>query len=125
MTEEENIRITVDTSYIEYQSEPVANRYVFSYTITISNGGQRSVQLMSRHWVITDANERVQEVIGDGVVGQQPVIPAGKSFQYTSGAVLDTSVGVMGGKYHMIFENGDKFDVNIPKFTLSVPRILH
>lgn len=125
MTEEKDIRIAVDASYIEIQSEPGANRYVFSYTITISNSGQRSVQLMSRHWVITDANERVQEVIGDGVVGQQPVIPAGESFQYTSGAILDTSVGVMGGKYHMIFENGDKFEVNIPKFTLSAPRILH
>jgi ApaG protein len=125
MPEKTDVDIRIDANYIENQSDPDANRFVFSYTITISNNGSTSVQLMSRHWVITDANARIQEVIGDGVIGQQPVISSGESFQYTSGAVLDTAVGVMEGKYHMVLKNGHKFEANIPKFTLSVPRILH
>ena len=125
MPEKTDLDITVDANYIENQSDREENRFVLSYTITISNNGSIPVQLMSRHWVITDANARIQEVIGDGVVGQQPVISSGERFKYTSGAVLDTAVGVMEGKYHMVLENGQKFEANIPKFTLSVPRILH
>lgn len=125
MSPKQELSITVKTRYVENQSEPDSNRYVFSYTITISNRGSKPVQLMSRHWVITDANDRTQEVIGDGVVGQQPIITPGESFQYTSGAILDTAVGVMEGKYFMELENGDQFEANIPRFTLSVPRVLH
>jgi ApaG protein len=125
MSPKQELSITVNTRYVENQSEPDSNRYVFSYTITISNRGTKPVQLMSRHWVITDANARIQEVIGDGVVGQQPIIAPGESFQYTSGAILDTAVGVMEGKYFMERENGDQFEANIPGFTLSVPRVLH
>ena len=105
MPEKTDLDITVDANYIENQSDPDANRFVFSYTITISNNGSIPVQLMSRHWVITDANARIQEVIGDGVVGQQPVISSGERFKYTSGAVLDTAVGVMEGKYHMVLDD--------------------
>ena len=111
MPGKQDLNIDVDAKYLENQSDPDGNRYVFSYTITISNNGSDPVQLMSRHWVITDANAKVQEVIGDGVVGQQPIIAGGDSFQYTSGAVLDTAVGIMEGKYHMILDNGEKFEV--------------
>jgi ApaG protein len=119
------IRIEVETDYIDAQSEPDIDRYVFSYTITISNRGDIPARLLSRHWVITDANGKVQEVTGDGVVGVQPYLSPGEKFSYSSGAVLETPVGAMQGKYHMEADNGMSFDAPIPPFTLAVPGVLH
>ena len=119
------IQIEVSTNYIPAQSEPDESRYVFSYTITITNAGVMSARLLTRHWVITDSNHRIQEVRGDGVVGEQPYLEPGMSFQYTSGTVLETPVGTMHGAYQMMADDGTKFDANIPRFTLSVPRTLH
>jgi ApaG protein len=119
------IRIEVETDYIDAQSEPDIDRYVFSYTITISNRGDIPARLLSRHWVITDANGKVQEVTGDGVVGVQPYLSPGEKFSYSSGAVLETPVGAMQGKYHMEADNGMSFDAPIPAFTLAVPGVLH
>jgi len=120
-----NIIVEVETRYIEGQSEPDNNRYVFSYTITIRNEGVIAAQLLSRHWVITDANGNVQEVKGEGVVGEQPRLNPGEGFQYTSGAMIATPVGSMRGTYQMIADNGDHFDAEIPAFTLAIPRTLH
>jgi ApaG protein len=120
-----DIRIQVVTRYVDEQSEPEADRYVFSYTITISNQGDLPAQLISRHWVITDANGKVQEVTGDGVVGQQPHLKPGEEFRYSSGAVLETPVGAMQGLYRMEAENGVNFDAPIAPFTLAVPGVLH
>ncbi len=125
MPEKQPIRIEVETKYIESQSEPDANRYVFSYTITIFNGGHLSAKLLTRHWIITDANGKVQEVRGEGVVGEQPELAPGESYQYTSGTLIETSVGTMGGSYQMVDETGEPFDAEIPEFVLSVPRTLH
>ena len=119
------IEIVALVKYIEDQSNEADNRYVFSYSITISNNGESTVQLLSRHWVITDANNQVQEVRGQGVVGEQPVIKPGQSFGYTSGTVLSTPVGTMTGSYQMVTEDGKKLEINIPQFVLSVPRVLH
>ena len=119
------INIEVVTDYIDDQSEPDVDRYVFAYTITISNRGEIPAQLLSRHWVITDANGKVQEVSGDGVVGVQPRLNPGEKFSYSSGAVLETPVGAMQGSYRMEAENGTSFDAPIPPFTLAVPGILH
>ena len=119
------IRIEVETDYIDAQSEPDIDRYVFSYTITISNRGDIPARLLSRHWVITDANGKVQEVTGDGVVGVQPYLSPGEKYSYSSGAVLETPVGAMQGKYHMEADNGMSFDAPIPPFTLAVPGVLH
>lgn len=119
------IRIEVETDYIDTQSEPDIDRYVFSYTITISNRGDVPARLLSRHWVITDANGKVQEVTGDGVVGVQPYLSPGEKFSYSSGAVLETPVGAMQGKYCMEADNGMSFDAPIPPFTLAVPGVLH
>ncbi|MGV8933828.1 MAG: Co2+/Mg2+ efflux protein ApaG [Gallionellaceae bacterium] len=119
------IEIVAMVKYIEDQSNEADNRYVFSYSITISNNGDSTVQLLSRHWVITDANNQVQEVRGQGVVGEQPVIKPGQGFGYTSGTVLSTPVGTMTGSYQMVTEDGKKFEVTIPQFVLSVPRVLH
>lgn len=113
------------TSYLDNQSEPDANRYVFAYTITITNDGEIPAKLLTRHWVITDGNEKVQEVHGEGVVGEQPHIPPGMSFEYTSGAVLETPFGTMHGSYQMLGDDGTQFDAEIPPFLLSVPRQLH
>lgn len=121
----QNIEINVDTTFIATSSEPEAARYVFAYSITIKNIGDIEAQLLSRHWVITDANGKVQEVHGEGVVGEKPHIQPGESFQYTSGAVIETSVGSMQGSYHMLDANGDKFTAPIAPFSLSVPRTLH
>ncbi|ORU92481.1 MAG: Co2+/Mg2+ efflux protein ApaG [Cycloclasticus sp. symbiont of Bathymodiolus heckerae] len=121
----QDIQVTVDTTYIASSSEPEAARYVFAYSITIKNTGNIEAQLLSRHWVITDANGKVQEVQGEGVIGEQPHIPPGESFQYTSGAVIETSVGAMQGSYHMLDSNGEKFTTTIPQFSLSIPRTLH
>jgi ApaG protein len=119
------ITVVPKASYVEDQSDPSKDQYVFAYTITISNTGNVSAQLISRHWVITDANGKVLEVKGLGVVGQQPMLKPGESFEYTSGTHLETAVGTMHGTYQMIAEDGRHFDAPIPSFTLSVPRVLH
>lgn len=120
-----NIQIVAQVKHLEEQSDVADNRYVFSYTITLTNNGASTVQLLSRHWIITDSNNQVQEVRGQGVVGEQPVIKPGQSFGYTSGTVLSTPVGTMTGSYQMVAEDGTKFDAPIPQFVLSVPRVLH
>ena len=120
-----DIRIQVATSYVDHESEPDSDRYVFAYTITISNSGDVPAQLISRHWVITDANGKVQEVNGDGVVGEQPKLNPGEEFRYSSGAVLETPVGAMQGLYRMEADGGDSFDALIAPFTLAVPGLLH
>ena len=119
------IRIRVATDYVDEQSEPDADRYVFAYTITISNNGEVPARLISRHWIITDANGKVQEVSGDGVVGEQPHLNPGEEFEYSSGAVLETPVGAMQGLYRMEADDGVNFDAPIPPFTLAVPGMLH
>ena len=127
MAESRHYEATVvpKATYVEDQSDPSKNQYVFAYTITISNTGNVPVQLVSRHWVITDANGKVLEVKGLGVVGQQPLLKPGESFEYTSGTHLETAVGTMRGTYQMIADDGKHFDAPIPLFTLSVPRVLH
>ena len=120
-----DIHIHVATDYVDDQSEPDADRYVFAYTITISNQGQVPATLMGRHWIITDANGKVQEVNGDGVVGVQPHLNPGEQFRYSSGAVLETPVGAMQGLYRMETDNGASFDAPIAPFTLAVPGLLH
>ena len=119
------IQIQVATNYVDEQSEPDAGRYVFAYTITISNNGDFAAKLISRHWVITDANGKVQVVSGDGVVGEQPYLEPGERFRYSSGAVLETPVGSMQGLYRMVAEDGMSFDAPIAPFTLAVPGLLH
>lgn len=120
-----DIRVHVESRYIVEQSAPDSDRYVFSYTVTISNEGDAPAQLLSRHWVITDANNKVQEVKGEGVVGEQPELKPGEQYRYTSGTLLATPVGSMHGSYQMIGEDGFEFDAEIPIFTLSIPRTLH
>jgi ApaG protein len=120
-----HIDVAVKTSYIPAQSEPEQNRYVFAYTVTITNSGAIPAKLLTRHWIITDANNKIQEVRGEGVVGEQPYLPPGMSFEYTSGTILETSLGVMRGSYQMIADDGTYFDAEIPAFTLSTPRTLH
>jgi ApaG protein len=120
-----DIGIDVATNYIDDQSEPESDRYVFAYTITIANNGELPARLLSRHWVITDANGKVQEVTGDGVVGEQPHLNPGEVFRYSSGAVLETPVGAMQGLYRMEADNGVNFDAPIAPFTLAVPGVLH
>ena len=119
------IRIEVATKYVVDQSEPDVGRYVFAYTITIENLGDLPARLLSRHWIITDANGKVQEVSGDGVVGEQPRLNPGESFRYSSGAILETPVGAMQGSYRMEADNGTNFEAPIPPFTLAVPGVLH
>ena len=120
-----NIKVDVETRYIEEQSNPEQNYFVFAYTITIQNQGRQTAQLLTRHWVITDSNHKVQEVRGDGVVGEQPVLKPGENFVYTSGTMLETSVGTMKGSYQMESDDGSKFEATIEEFVLSTPRILH
>jgi ApaG protein len=124
-TSKYDITIVPKATYVEDQSDPSKDQYVFAYTITISNTGSIPAQLISRHWIITDANGKVLEVKGLGVVGQQPLLKPGESFEYTSGTHLETAVGTMHGTYQMIAEDGQQFDAPIPSFTLSVPRVLH
>jgi len=119
------INVEVETRFVPDQSQPTDNRYVFAYTITLHNAGETGAQLLTRHWVITDANGKVDEVRGDGVVGEQPWMRPGESFEYTSGAVLETAVGTMQGTYSMISDDGTQFDAPIPAFVLSIPRTLH
>lgn len=125
MNEDNNISIEVATDYVDAQSEPDIGRYVFAYTITIENLGSVPARLISRHWIITDANGKVQEVSGDGVVGKQPRLVPGEKFRYSSGAVLETPVGSMQGRYNMEADGGVSFVAPIPAFTLAVPGILH
>ena len=119
------IRVEVETSYIEEQSDPRDKRFVFSCTITIRNEGQVPARLLTRHWIITDANGNVKETRGDGVVGEQPWVRPGDDYEYTSGAVLETALGTMRGSYQMIADDGTHFDADIPAFVLSIPRTLH
>jgi ApaG protein len=119
------ITVVPKAIYVEDQSDPSKNQYVFAYTITVTNTGSVPAQLVSRHWTITDANNKVIDVKGLGVVGQQPLLQPGESFEYTSGTHLETAVGTMRGTYQMVAEDGQHFDASIPLFTLSVPRILH
>ena len=120
-----SIQITVETLYLPDQSEPDGERYVFAYTVTIRNTGRLPARLESRHWIITDANGKVQEVSGDGVVGEQPKLNPGETYRYSSGAILETPVGAMQGSYRMQAEDGFGFDAPIPPFTLAVPGVLH
>lgn len=120
-----HIQVSARTAWLAEQSEPERNRFVFAYTITIENLGSVTAQLISRHWLITDAHGKVQEVRGEGVVGEQPVLPPGGSYQYTSGAVLETPVGTMQGSYRMMADDGHDFDAEIPTFRLAVPNVLN
>lgn len=120
-----DIAVSVKTSFIDEQSKPQENRYVFSYTITVHNRGSVSARLISRHWIITDANGDIRELRGEGVVGEQPSLRPGEGYEYTSGAVLESSVGTMHGSYQMLAEDGTHFDADIPSFVLSIPRTLH
>ena len=119
------ISVSTESEFIPDQSDESKDRYVFSYTVTIRNSGTVPAQLISRHWVITDSRNQVQEVRGLGVVGAQPLLKPGEHFEYTSGTALATPVGVMSGSYQMVAEDGTQFEAPIPEFTLSVPRVLH
>jgi ApaG protein len=119
------IEVDVATTYVDDQSRPDESRYVFSYTITIRNEGQVPARLLTRHWVITDANGKVQEVRGDGVVGEQPYLLPGQGFRYSSGAILETPVGAMQGSYQMVADDGHEFDAPIAPFRLAIPGLLH
>jgi ApaG protein len=124
-TASNRIRVDVATSYVEDQSNPGEARYVFSYTITIRNEGDKPARLMARHWLITDANGKVQEVVGEGVVGEQPHLQPGQGFRYSSGAILETPVGAMQGHYRMVGDDGEQFNAPIAPFTLAIPGMLH
>ncbi|GLQ90859.1 protein ApaG [Dyella flagellata] len=119
------IDVQVQTRFVPDQSAPNENRYVFAYTIRLRNAGFLPARLLTRHWVITDANGKVEEVFGEGVVGEQPWMRPGDDYEYTSGAVLETAVGTMQGSYQMMADDGTRFDAPIPIFTLSIPRTLH
>jgi ApaG protein len=119
------IRVEVETSYLPEQSEPSNSRFVFAYTITIHNEGSIPARLLQRHWLITDANGKLQEVRGDGVVGEQPHLQPGQGFRYSSGAILETPVGSMQGSYRMQTDDGLHFDAAIAPFRLAMPGILH
>jgi len=117
--------VTVKTQYLADQSDPARSHFVFAYTITIQNTGTVAAQLISRHWVITDANNHVQEVRGLGVVGHQPLLQPGEQFDYTSGTQMATAQGSMFGEYFCVAEDGHQFEAKIPEFVLSLPRTLH
>jgi ApaG protein len=119
------VAVSARTRYLAEQSDEAAGRYAFSYTITLRNAGNVAAQLISRHWIITDAQGRVQEVRGLGVVGAQPLLQPGESFEYTSGTAIASPVGTMRGSYQMLAADGERFEAPIPEFTLSVPRVLH
>ena len=119
------IDIDIATRFLDDQSAPDESRYVFAYTIQIRNRGTVPARLLGRHWVITDANGKVEEVVGEGVVGEQPYLAPGEAFEYTSGAVLETDLGTMRGSYDMLADDGTRFAAPIPPFTLTVPRTLH
>ena len=119
------IGIDVETTYLEDQSEPKESRYVFAYTITIRNEGEKPARLVTRHWIITDANGKVQEVRGEGVVGEKPYLQPGQGFRYSSGAIIETPVGAMQGSYQMVTDDGAQFDAPIAPFRLAKPGVLH
>ena len=119
------ISVAVQTRFLQDESAPDSGRYAFAYTIRIANTGSVAARLISRHWIITDANGKVQEVRGEGVVGEQPWLRPGDDFQYTSGAVLETAIGTMRGSYQMLADDGRRFDAPIAQFTLSIPRTVH
>jgi ApaG protein len=127
MAESKKYEITVaaEAAYLADQSDPSRHQYAFAYTITLTNTGTVAAQLLSRQWIITDSDHHVQEVKGMGVIGQQPRLAPGESFEYTSGASIATPVGTMRGAYQMVAEDGHSFEAAIPVFTLSVPRVLH
>jgi ApaG protein len=125
MTEKHKILVQTEACYIAAESQPAAHRYFFAYTITITNAGSEAAQLLSRHWLITDTNGKIQEVRGDGVVGEQPYLKSGEVFRYSSAAMLATAVGTMQGSYTFRADSGELFDVPIERFTLSIPRTLH
>ena len=120
-----SVAVTAHSTYLPDQSDEEEDRYVFAYTIRITNNGSVPAQLVSRHWIITDADNQVQEVRGMGVVGEQPVLKPGDTFEYSSGSSIPTAVGTMRGTYQLVAEDGTRFEAPIPEFTLSVPRILH
>lgn len=125
MADDYDIHVSVETHYLDHRSSPNEDRFVFAYTITITNHGRVGAQLLRRHWIVKDSDERVQEVRGDGVVGEQPHLLPGESYQYTSGTVLETPVGTMEGSYQMIADDGAQFDATIPLFVLSAKQTLH
>ncbi len=125
MKEKNKILVEATPHFIEAQSSHEDSRYVFAYTITIKNEGTVPAKLLNRHWLITDSNGKIQEVRGDGVIGERPYLKPGEMFRYTSGAILETPVGTMQGQYTMRSDEGDNFNANIPQFTLSIPRTLH
>ena len=120
-----NIQVSVESQYIEKESDPEQGRYVFAYTVTIVNQGSVPAKLLTRHWIISDAEGRTQEVRGEGVIGEQPHLQPGEGFRYTSGTILDTPVGVMHGTYQMLADDGERFDAEISPFRLANPRLLH
>ncbi len=125
VTENSGIKISVQTRYLEHQSDLMNNAHAFSYTITIHNMRADTVQLLHRHWIITDQNNQVEEVKGKGVIGQQPKIRPGENFQYSSGTILKGNIGDMKGSYTMLAENGETFEAVIPTFVLATPNMLH
>jgi len=125
VTDRYRLDVSVKTAYLESQSTPDAGRYVFAYTVTLTNNGDVPAKLMTRHWIITDANNQEQEVRGDGVVGEHPYLGPGMSYEYTSGTVLETPVGSMRGSYQWVADDGTEFDAPINPFTLATPRTLH
>jgi len=120
-----DVAVAVSSRYLPEQSNPSEQEYLFAYTVRITNQGQHPVQVISRHWVITDADQREQEVHGLGVVGQQPLLRPGQTFEYTSGCPLSTPFGTMKGSYHCVGDNGVPFEVPIAEFMLAMPRTLH
>ncbi len=120
-----NIQVSVESQYIEKESDPEQSRYVFAYTVTMVNQGTIPAKLLTRHWIISDSEGRTQEVHGEGVIGEQPYLQAGEGFRYTSGTILDTPLGVMLGTYQMLADDGQRFDAHIPPFRLVNPRLLH
>ena len=125
MTEKNKIIVESTPYFIAEQSAPEKGQYVFAYTITITNQGSVPAKLLNRHWLITDSNGKIQEVRGEGVIGEHPYLKPGEKFRYTSGAIIETPVGTMQGQYVMCSDEGDNFNAIIPRFTLSIPRTLH
>ena len=121
----ENVEVQAESFFLEEHSKPEENHFVFAYKIRIKNHGNQTLQLLSRHWVITDSNGEVEEIRGEGVVGEQPVLQPNESFKYTSGTIIETPVGTMQGEYQMEAENGYKFEAEIPMFSLKVPKIVN
>ncbi len=125
MNKKHAIDVDAVANYLESQSAPEAGRYVFAYTVTLVNSGAVAARLLSRHWLITDGNGKIQEVRGDGVVGEQPHLLPGEAFRYTSATMIETPVGTMQGEYQMIADDGHRFDAAIRPFVLAMPRVLH